>query len=169
MRLASTARWTCVSAAPREYSTWCAAVTISAASFGDISPNGRLSSGSSAGASLRYQRMVPSATARTAARSGRECESASASSDDLPSCTTACTASAAAPACPRPGAWRGGARQGEPRAGSSERSCAEPQAVDTDRVGEIARRNRPLAGALQFAQRDDSWPQAMRKPSSPDP
>ena len=45
MRLASTARCTCASAAPREYSTWCAAVTSNAARRGDSSSNGRFTSG----------------------------------------------------------------------------------------------------------------------------
>jgi hypothetical protein len=87
-RLASTARCTCASAAPREYSTWWAAVTSNAASLGESSSNGRVDSGASAGCSRRYQRNVPSVMARTAARSTRSCAASRAASAERPSYTT---------------------------------------------------------------------------------
>ena len=155
MRLASTARCTCASGAPREYSTWCAAVTSRAASFGDNSANGRLTSGSSAGASRRYQRNVPSAIARTAARSTRVCAASRAASAERPSCATACTASAACARVSAPGAWRwrGGWRRRPARA-RPVLHAPNLMPVETHGVGEIARRHRTFAGALQLAHRE---------------
>src|ERR1700687_1666060 len=67
-------------------------------------PDGRLSSTSTAGARRRYQRSVPSAMARTAARSGAFPREASAASAEWPFEITSSTARAAAASAGAPGA-----------------------------------------------------------------
>src|SRR3981081_1944690 len=102
-RTASTAACTVSSATLREYSTWWAA-TVSSARMGDATPDGCLSSPSTAGARRRYQRIVPSAMARTAARSGAFASGASAASAEWPFEMTSSTTRAAAASAGAPGA-----------------------------------------------------------------
>src|ERR1700730_4556849 len=72
--------------------------------MGLATPDGCLSSTSTAGASRRYQRSVPSAMARTAARSGAVARGASAASAEWPFEITSSTARAAAASAGAPGA-----------------------------------------------------------------
>src|SRR6266404_3164175 len=88
---ASTAACTVASATLREYSIWWAA-TVSSARMGLATPDGCLSSPSTTGARRRYQRSVPSAMARTAARSGAFAREARAASAERPHLITSSTA-----------------------------------------------------------------------------
>src|SRR6202162_2361224 len=99
----ATAPCTIASATLREYSTWWAA-TVSSARRGLATPDGCLSSPSPAGARRRYQRSVPSAMARTAARSGAFAREARAASAEWPFETTSSTARGAAASAGAPGA-----------------------------------------------------------------
>src|SRR3984893_1292439 len=100
---ASTAACTVASATLREYSTWWAA-TVSSARIGPRTPDGGLSNPRTAGARRRYQRSVPSAMARTAARSGAFATEARAASAEWPHLITSSTARAAAASAGAPGA-----------------------------------------------------------------
>jgi hypothetical protein len=92
-----------LSAALREYSTWCAAAASSERSR-LLTLAGRLNRASSAGTSRRYHRSVPRVMARTAARSGVDSAAASAASADCPPEATASMARAAAASAGAPGA-----------------------------------------------------------------
>src|SRR6266446_8216313 len=100
---ASTAACTVASATLREYSIWWAA-TVSSARMGLATPDGCLSSPSTTGARRKYQRSVPSAMARTAARSGAFAREARAASAERPHLITSSTARAAAASAGAPGA-----------------------------------------------------------------
>src|SRR6266480_5437396 len=102
-RAPSTAACTVASATLREYSIWWAA-TVSSARSGLARRDGWVSSPSTAGARRRYQRRVPSAMARTAARSGALASEARAASAEWPHRITASTARAAAASAGAPGA-----------------------------------------------------------------
>src|SRR5437868_11670576 len=102
-RAASTAACTVASATLREYSIWWAA-TASSARTGLGTPDGCVSSSSTAGARRRYQRSVPSVMARIAARSGAFARLASAASAERPQLITSSTARAAAASAGAPGA-----------------------------------------------------------------
>lgn len=72
--------------------------------MGLATPDGCLSSTSTAGARRRYQRSVPSAMARTAARSGAFAREARAASAEWPHLITSSTARAAPASAGAPGA-----------------------------------------------------------------
>src|SRR4029077_11808671 len=118
----------------REYSTWWAA-TVSSARMGLATPEGCLSNTSTAGARRRYQRIVPSAMARTAARSGAFATEARAVSAEWPHRITSSTARAAAASAGAPGAQGGLAK-------------APPDESDAVRV--IAYRHRPASRPLHL-------------------
>src|SRR6266480_4569829 len=99
-RAPSTAACTVSSATLREYSIWWAA-TVSSARSGLARRDGWVRRASTAGARRRYQRRVPSAMARTAARSEAFASGASA---EWPFEITSSTARAAAASAGAPGA-----------------------------------------------------------------
>src|SRR5579864_2430914 len=105
MRAASTAACTVCCGTLREYSIWWA-VTASSARIKEGTPVGRSRSDSTAGASRRYQRSVPRAMARSAARPASASACIRAASADRPSLTTASTTRAAPARAAAPGAQR---------------------------------------------------------------
>src|SRR5580692_3664353 len=146
-RTASTAACTVASGALREYSIWCAAHTSSACTAGSIA-RGRATSTATAGASLKYQRRVPSAMARIAARSGMPSAARSAASADSPRERTASTARAAPASAGAPGA-QGVLTKALPQEGAT--------------VGEVARRNAPAARQLHLGHGQHALPAPDRE------
>src|SRR5256886_2902475 len=102
-RAASTAACTVASATLREYPIWWAA-TASSARTGLGTPDGCVSSSSTAGARRRYQRSVPRVMARIAARSCAFARRLSAASAERPHLITSSTARAAPARAGAPGA-----------------------------------------------------------------
>src|SRR6266403_3073049 len=89
---------------PGQAAATCWAATVSSARMGLATPDGCLSSPSTAGARRRYQRSVPCVMARTAARSGALTREERAASAEWPHLITSSTARAAAASAGAPGA-----------------------------------------------------------------
>src|SRR5580704_89072 len=132
MRAASTAASTVCSGTLREYSTWWA-LAMSSARIAGATPAGCVRSDSTAGASRRYQRSVPSAMARTAERSAPTSCPASAASAERPRSATAATTRAAPASAGAPGA---------------QRVLAKAPACQRQVVGELRHFENPSAGLL---------------------